>query len=320
MAKIPPGELQTRSVVIKWRDETENVSWQRRGMKLQASKLQASREAPGIKLQSRKRWNAQLWIKKCRARSAMGPAECHSAIQQATSLRYRGVRLRPTEPNQSSGRTAQSNRIKVDQSGSHRLDPTKWTRALPLTRPSRACGFAHIPFVASQATQVESIRVNPSQSDQFSIFMNVNYGRVMRSQWPMARWQMANGGRDAAWGHAAYRDAGAVGFSPTKSGRVRPSPAESHWVAPGRTKSNRVRPKPPGSNGQMKYPKPTRMKTCFDLFGVILTCFDHFYFFPDAHGHYSTELLTGVRRFSIVRSNCRTARADSEPTTGRRAD
>jgi hypothetical protein len=34
------------------------------------------------------------------------------------------------------------------------LTPALLTRSLPLTRPSRACGFAHIPFAASRAAQV----------------------------------------------------------------------------------------------------------------------------------------------------------------------
>jgi len=34
------------------------------------------------------------------------------------------------------------------------LTPALLTRSLPLARPSRACGFAHIPFAASQAAQV----------------------------------------------------------------------------------------------------------------------------------------------------------------------
>ena len=34
------------------------------------------------------------------------------------------------------------------------LTPAPLTRSLPLARPSRACGFAHIPFAASQAAQV----------------------------------------------------------------------------------------------------------------------------------------------------------------------
>src|SRR5579871_5997556 len=34
------------------------------------------------------------------------------------------------------------------------LTPTLLTRSRPLARPSRACGFAHIPFAASQAAQV----------------------------------------------------------------------------------------------------------------------------------------------------------------------
>ena len=34
----------------------------------------------------------------------------------------------------------------------------EWTHSLPLVRPSRACGFAHIPFAAPQAAQVECLR------------------------------------------------------------------------------------------------------------------------------------------------------------------
>ncbi len=34
------------------------------------------------------------------------------------------------------------------------LTPALLTHSLPLVRPSRACGFAHIPFAASQAAQV----------------------------------------------------------------------------------------------------------------------------------------------------------------------
>ena len=34
------------------------------------------------------------------------------------------------------------------------LTPALLTRSLPLARPSRACGFAHIPFAASQTAQV----------------------------------------------------------------------------------------------------------------------------------------------------------------------
>src|SRR5579871_1665393 len=36
------------------------------------------------------------------------------------------------------------------------LTPTLLTRSRPLVRPSRACGFAHIPFAAPQAAQVDS--------------------------------------------------------------------------------------------------------------------------------------------------------------------
>ena len=44
------------------------------------------------------------------------------------------------------------------------LIPALLTRSLPLARPSRACGFAHIPFAASQAAQVDLIRVNQTDS------------------------------------------------------------------------------------------------------------------------------------------------------------
>ena len=36
------------------------------------------------------------------------------------------------------------------------LTPALLTRSLPLVRSSRACGFAHIPFAASQAAQVST--------------------------------------------------------------------------------------------------------------------------------------------------------------------
>jgi hypothetical protein len=41
-----------------------------------------------------------------------------------------------------------------------RVHASKWTRSLPLTRPSRACGFALIPFATSQVAQVEFIRAD----------------------------------------------------------------------------------------------------------------------------------------------------------------
>ena len=52
------------------------------------------------------------------------------------------------------------------------------TRSLPLARPSRACGFARIPFAASQAAQVDSYRNLTSffPGNTFCTRVSANFG------------------------------------------------------------------------------------------------------------------------------------------------
>jgi hypothetical protein len=211
VAKIPPGELQTRSVVIKWRDET-------RVSKCGVSEFGSAfvhYGATGCGM-----WNlpraprnpkAQIppWRDAAQNRVVAGHSRSRATLQQAASLRYNGVRLGPTK----------SKRVKavrpLNPTGSKwiKVDHISWIRSNGLVR-SRSVGLT-------------AFACGPGEP----------------SEWPTAKWQMAKG--DAAWGYAANRRAG--GFGSVWADQTR-SKWSDRAVRPGRLESNRVAPSPSASD------------------------------------------------------------------------
>jgi hypothetical protein len=57
-----------------------------------------------------------------------------------------------------------------------RVHTSRWIRSLPLTQPLRACGFAHIPFAASRAAQVEFLRADV----KFLFFMSPAWSSMVK--------------------------------------------------------------------------------------------------------------------------------------------